>query len=96
MTASTARRASKPDAASSAPEEASRVPITAAEDASGAASSPARALQVRLERDLRADAQGQASETRWPVYAVLTFWGGISSLMWAVIIGCAWMLLRHT
>jgi hypothetical protein len=76
-------------------EEAARVQINVAGDASTAAPSPARKLQLRLDRDLRAGAPVQTGEARWPLYAALTFWGGISSLMWAAIIGCVWLLLRR-
>lgn len=95
MPAPAARRASKPDASPPSNEALGATQIQAAEDVRHAAPSPARALQVRLEHDLRADAHGRTEEGRWPLYAALTFWGGISSLMWVAIIGCAWLLLRR-
>jgi hypothetical protein len=95
MPASAARRAPRPDEPSSAKETTGRAQINVAGEASNATPSPARTLQVRLDRDLRADAPDPAGEARWPLYASLTFWGGVSSLMWAAIIGCVWALLRH-
>lgn len=95
MPAPAARRASKPDASPPSNEALGATQIQAAVDVAHAAPSPARALQVRLEHDLRADAQGRVGEGRWPLYAALTFWVGMSSLMWAAIIGCVWLLLRH-
>jgi hypothetical protein len=94
MPASAARRSSKQDV-SSPPKESARAQINVAEAAQDGAPSPARALQARLEQDLQAAGHGQAQEARWPLYAALTFWGGVSSLMWAAIIGCVWLLLRH-
>jgi hypothetical protein len=96
MPASAARRSSKPDLSSPPEAEVARVQINVAEDTHDASPSPARALQVRLEHDLHAAARGQAQVARWPLYAALTFWGGISSLMWAAIIGCVWLLIRHS
>lgn len=90
MPASAARRSSRPDV-SSPPKEAARAQLNVAEAARDAAPSPALALQARLEQGL----QAQAQEARWPLYTALTFWVGISSLMWAAIIGCVWILLRH-
>ena len=95
MPASAARQSSKPDVSSLPKEEVARAQINVAEPAQGAARSPARALQVRLEQDLLASPQGQARAGRWPLYAALTFWVGLSSVMWAGIIGCVWLLLRH-
>lgn len=95
MPAPAARRTAKPEVSPAPKEGAAGTQIQVAEGARHAAPSPARALQVRLERDLRADAPGQAEQTRWPLYAALTFWGGVSSLMWAAIIGCVWLLVRH-
>jgi len=95
MPASAARRSSKQDVPSPPKEEAARAQITVAEPAPGAARSPARALQARLEQDLQASPQGQAQAGRWPLYAALSFWAGVSSLMWAAIIGGVWLLLRH-
>jgi hypothetical protein len=95
MPASAARRSSKPDVSSPPKEEAARVQINVAEPAQDAARSPARALQARLEQDLQATPRGQAHAGRWPLYAALTFWGSVSSLMWAAIIGSIWLLLRH-
>jgi hypothetical protein len=95
MPASAARRSSRPDVPSRPNDDAARTQINVAEASQEAAPSPARALQVRLERGLQAGSQGHAQEARWPLYAALTFWGGVSSLMWAAIIGCVWILLRH-
>lgn len=95
MPASAARRSSKPHVSPSAKEEVARARIEVAEAIQDGAPSPARALQARLEHDLHADALGRAQEGRWPLYAALTFWGGVSSLMWAAIIGSVWILLRH-
>jgi hypothetical protein len=95
MPASAARRSAKPDLSSPLKEEAARAQINIAEAALDGARSPARALQARLEQDLQAGPQGQAQVARWPLYAALTFWGGVSTLMWAAIIACVWMLIRH-
>jgi hypothetical protein len=95
MPATAARHASQPDAATQPKEEAARPEIHVAEGASAAAPSPARALQARLEQDLRGDAQEEIVEGRWPLYVALPFWGGVSALMWAAIIGCTWLVLRH-
>lgn len=93
MTASAARRASSPGSSPSHPNEPpSRGHIQVADDAYGAAASPARALQARLEQDFQA---GDRTERRWPLYAALSFWIGVGALMWAAIIGCAWIVLRH-
>jgi hypothetical protein len=73
--------------------------LSAVEDAqatAGASPSPARILQEQLQSNLSAAAvAGEIQEKRWPLYTALTFWGGVSSLMWAAIIGCVWILLRH-
>ncbi len=95
MPAYAARRSSNPDVSSPPEGEAERAQIKVAEAALDAGLSPARALQARLERGLQADVQGRAQEARWPLYAALSFWAGVSSLMWAAIIGCVWILLRH-
>jgi hypothetical protein len=95
MPASAARRSSKPHVSPSAKEETARARIDIAEAGQDAAPSPARVLQVRLEHDLQADALGRVQAGRWPLYAALTFWVGISSLMWAAIVGSVWILLRH-
>ena len=95
MPASAARRSSKPHVSSSPKEEVARARIDVAEAVQDAAPSPARVLQVRLEHDLQADLVGRTQGGRWPLYAALTFWGGVSSLMWAAIIGSVWILLRH-
>ena len=92
MPASAARRASKPDSSAQPKEEAGRGHIQVAEGAHSAAASPARALQARLELDFQAD---HAGEARWPLYAALSFWGGLGALLWAAIIGGAWLVLRH-
>ena len=95
MPASAARRSSRPHVSPSVKEEPARARIEVAEAGQEAAPSPARVLQVRLEHDLQADALVRAQGGRWPLYAALTFWGGVSSLMWAAIIGSVWILLRH-
>jgi hypothetical protein len=95
MPASAARRSSKADVSTLPTDEAAPAPINVAESALDAAPSPARALQVKLEQRLQAGPQTRAEAVRWPLYAALTFWGGVSSLMWLAIIGCVWMLLRR-
>ena len=89
------RHVSEPDAASHPEEGTARGQIQIAEETSTSASSPARALQARLEHDLLGRAAEGAVGARWPLYIALPFWGGVSALMWAAIIGCAWLLLRH-
>jgi hypothetical protein len=87
------RRSSTPDLPSHKVHEPTPpTHIQVADDTDHAAPSPARALQARLEQDLR----GQASEDegRWPLYLALPFWGAISLLMWAGIITGVWLLLR--
>jgi len=95
MPATAVRHASQPDVAPQPKEEAARPQIHGAEGATTAAPSPARALQARLEMDLRGDAQAEIVEGRWPLYVALPFWGGVSAVMWAVIIGVAWLVLRR-
>ncbi len=95
MPASAARRSSRPHVSPPVKEDSARPRIEVAEAGQEAAPSPARVLQVKLEHDLQVDALGQVREGRWPLYAALTFWGGVSSLMWAAIIGSVWILLRH-
>ena len=92
MPASAARRASRPDSSAQPKDDAGRGHIQVAEEAHAAAASPARALQARLEQDFQAD---HATEGRWPLYAALGFWGVVSALFWAAIIGCAWVVIRH-
>ncbi len=89
------RHASEPDAAPQPKEEPARGQIQVAEEASAAAPSPARVLQARLERDLLGEADEIAVEGRWPLYIALPFWGGVSALLWAAIIGGAWLVLRR-
>lgn len=89
------RHAACPEADFQPKEEAARTHVHVAEDAHAAAPSPARALQARLERDLLQHTQAQTADARWPLYVALPFWGGVSAAMWAAIIGCAWMVLRH-
>jgi hypothetical protein len=95
MPAPAVRHASESDAAPQPREEGARSQPQVAEEASTATPSPARALQARLERDLLSQADEIAVEGRWPLYLALPFWGGVSALMWAAIIGCAWLVLRH-
>ncbi|MGZ3368685.1 MAG: hypothetical protein ACXWK1_07160 [Caulobacteraceae bacterium] len=92
MPASAARRASKPDSSAQPNDGGGRGHIQVAEEAHGATASPARALQARLEQNLQIEHTGEA---RWPLYAALSFWGGVSALMWAALIGCVWVLVRH-
>ena len=92
MPASAARRSPKPDSSAQPADAAARGHIQVAEEAHGATASPARALQAKLELDLQAQPAGEA---RWPLYISLSFWGGISALMWAAIIGGVWLLVRH-
>ena len=89
------RRIAEPDVAPQPTEEAARPQINVAEGASAAAPSPARALQARLAQDLRGDVQVEVVEGRWPLYVALPFWGGVSAMLWAAIIGGAWLVLRH-
>jgi hypothetical protein len=90
------RHIAEPDVAPQPKEQAARPQIHVAQGASAAAPSPARALQARLEQDLRGDVQeAEIVEGRWPLYVALPFWGGVSAAMWAAIIGCAWLVLRH-
>jgi hypothetical protein len=87
--------APRPELAPQPKDTGGRGQIHVAEDASTAAPSPARALQARLEQDLRGEPQEQAAEGRWPLYIALPFWGGVSAMLWAGIIGGAWLVLRH-
>lgn len=95
MPAIARRHVVEPDAARQPKEETARSQIQIAEEASQATPSPARALQARLEQDLLGQAEPAAVEGRWPLYLALPFWGGVSALLWAAIIGSAWLVLRH-
>ena len=90
------RPAAEPESAPQPMEAPVRSSIHVAEEASAAAPSPARALLARLEQDLQGDAQEQGDEGRWPLYIALPFWGGVSAMLWAAIIGGAWLVLKHT
>jgi hypothetical protein len=72
--------------------------VKAVEGADGMAAypSPARILQERLQSNPWAASDAvEFDGKRWPLYLALPFWLGLSGAMWAAIIGCVWLLLRH-
>jgi len=96
MSVPAVRQVAAPEAKSRRPAKSSLAAVEDAQATAGASPSPARILQERLESNLAVAAGAvEIQEKRWPLYAALTFWGGVSSLMWAAIIGCVWLLLRH-
>ncbi len=60
-------------------------------------SSPARALQARLESGYAEDLDTRRTDQagRWPLYLALPFWIGLSSAMWVGVVAAAWALIRH-
>jgi hypothetical protein len=60
-------------------------------------SSPARALQARLESGYAEERgiEGTAQDGRWPLYLALPFWVVLSSLMWTGVVTGAWALIHH-
>jgi hypothetical protein len=60
------------------------------------APSPERTRPQSLESDLLAVAtpSGQTAK-RWPLYAGLSFWLGLSAMIWAAIVAVLWMAFHH-
>jgi len=87
----------KNEPAFEAPTPEATVAVQVAEAGFEPVSSPARALQARLESGyFDSLAAGVADEeARWPLYLALPFWIGLASLMWGGLIAGILAVIHH-